>query len=282
LLSFRLIDVLNGEPFFHSWKKKSQLHGFTLQPIWEGISRHLWTDSQLKTFCAHFNTQNVDNEWKTIIRNEVLLNIDMVDRLQSLDDSVNDLKWIMFFYPKGWLYLDRVWLYRFYQRQTQISFLPGDFTRESNALRVHYELRTIDDPFIATFILPKMLATIEDVQLTATRNQILMRLVVAACAIEQYRIKTGAMPKSLEELVPGFLARIPFDVIPNQPLMYRLNPDGSFLIYSVGWNRRDEGGKPSPFRHGYHVYGLADIEEGDWPWPGIYSPDNGNYLHKKD
>jgi hypothetical protein len=46
-----------------------------------------------------------------------------------------------------------------------------------------------------------------------------------------------------------------------QPYHYRLQPDGSFTLYSVGWNQTDEGGKPG------YAMDTVDYKTGDWPWP---------------
>ena len=42
--------------------------------------------------------------------------------------------------------------------------------------------------------------------------------------------------------MPEFLPALPRDLMAGQPLRYRLNPDGSFILYSVGEDGRDDGG----------------------------------------
>ncbi len=63
-----------------------------------------------------------------------------------------------------------------------------------------------------------------------------------ACALERYRLADGQLPEKLEALVPRYLAKIPNDVIDGQPLRYRLESDGNYVIYSIGWNQTDDGG----------------------------------------
>lgn len=65
-------------------------------------------------------------------------------------------------------------------------------------------------------------------------------------AIYWYRRKTGRFPHSLRELVPRYLPSIPEDPFNyDKPLIYRLNSKGeSFLLYSVGPDQVDNGGKP--------------------------------------
>jgi hypothetical protein len=56
-------------------------------------------------------------------------------------------------------------------------------------------------------------------------------------------------------------ARLPHDVIGSQPLKYRREADGGFLLYSIGWNEKDDGGEA-----GFDKDGKVDIETGDWVW----------------
>jgi hypothetical protein len=64
-----------------------------------------------------------------------------------------------------------------------------------------------------------------------------------ACALERYRLAHGAYPETLEALVPQFMERAPHNIINGQALKYR-REGGGFLLYSVGWNGTDDGGKP--------------------------------------
>ena len=80
-----------------------------------------------------------------------------------------------------------------------------------------------------------------------------------ACALERHRLAHGAYPETLEALVPHYLARVPRDIIAGAPLHYR-RTEGSFVLYSVGWNGKDDGGAP------VQLHGRHRITEGDWVW----------------
>jgi hypothetical protein len=67
-----------------------------------------------------------------------------------------------------------------------------------------------------------------------------------ASALERFRIAHGAYPETLSELVPDFLPRLPQDPYADAPLIYRRVEGGTFLLYSVGRNRVDDGGKIDP------------------------------------
>ena len=97
------------------------------------------------------------------------------------------------------------------------------------------------------------------------------RIIITAIALERYRGKNGSYPKTLAELTPEFLKIVPSDFMDGQPLRYRLTDDGHFLLYSVGLDCVDDGGKlPAPLRP--NPAGLARgtfgaPPNGDIVWP---------------
>ncbi len=67
------------------------------------------------------------------------------------------------------------------------------------------------------------------------------------------------------------MERIPPDVISGQPLKYRRTDDGRFVLYSVGWNQTDDGGKPGwPDKEaapgGFWREFALKTADGDWVW----------------
>jgi hypothetical protein len=72
----------------------------------------------------------------------------------------------------------------------------------------------------------------------------------------------------LNALVPEFLAAVPMDLIDGQPLRYRLNADGSFVLYSVGENGKDDGGNPALEPNVKSTsYQWQNANALDWVWP---------------
>ncbi len=79
-----------------------------------------------------------------------------------------------------------------------------------------------------------------------------------ACALEKYRLANGQFPANLESLAPKFISLLPDDVVSGEPYKYRRTDKGQFVLYSVGWNEKDDGGTPGKT--------LFDDKEGDWVW----------------
>jgi hypothetical protein len=74
------------------------------------------------------------------------------------------------------------------------------------------------------------------------RAAMLLDLDRLAFALTVYRADHGSFPAKLADLAPRYMSRIPTDIFNNKDLHYRREGSG-FLLYSVGVNGFDDGGK---------------------------------------
>jgi hypothetical protein len=88
-----------------------------------------------------------------------------------------------------------------------------------NVLQSSYRAREIEDGIHMRFELTKL-----------------------AFALAAYRADRGEFPSRLADLAPRYAARIPKDVFSDADLHYT-SGNGGYLLYSVGPNRQDDGGK---------------------------------------
>jgi hypothetical protein len=88
--------------------------------------------------------------------------------------------------------------------------------------------------------------------------------VVTAIALKRHELRHGALPKELSALVPEFLPAVLNDSVDGQPLRYRLNEDGTFLLYSIGIDGIDNGGDATPIPPASSFPWQAGR---DWVWP---------------
>ena len=93
------------------------------------------------------------------------------------------------------------------------------------------------------------------------------RLSLAALALERYRGRHGAYPDTLEKLVPEFLKSSPNDFMDGKPLRYRPSADGRFLLYSVGLDCIDDGGKIARADPRRPAFQMVAPTGGDLVWP---------------
>jgi len=80
----------------------------------------------------------------------------------------------------------------------------------------------------------------------------------AACRI--HRIRHGEWPESLGRLVPDILEDLPLDPFTGDPYVYRRGGRG-FIVYSLGSNRRDDGGRET-----WVITQMVMPEDDDWSW----------------
>jgi hypothetical protein len=159
--------------------------------------------------------------------------------------------------PRGWAYQNAVALANLL-RDAMASLDPAGqivfpdivnaATQEANVVSSHLS------PY--TFIAGRMLPNFSRAVQTTARNQTMLDQTRIVCALERFRLAHGEYPETLGALAPQFVAAIPHDVIGGQPPHYHRAADGTFMLYSVGWNGRDNGGVP----------GKTDTD-GDWVWP---------------
>lgn len=110
------------------------------------------------------------------------------------------------------------------------------------------------------------------------------RQVIAAIALKRYQLKHGSYPPDLASLVPEFIATVPLDPIDGKPLRYRPNGDGTYLLYSIGLNGKDDGGDatiPSLTRGNYYWSdpNCLDPQARDWVWPQAATPAEIQYYY---
>jgi hypothetical protein len=102
----------------------------------------------------------------------------------------------------------------------------------------------------------------------AARAEVARNIVVTAIALKRCELRRHQLPASLDELVPEFLQAVPTDFMAGRPLRYRRNADGTFLLYSVGENGKDDGGNPA-LEAGVtgSTYHWQSPHALDWVWP---------------
>lgn len=80
---------------------------------------------------------------------------------------------------------------------------------------------------------------------TAARNECSREMAVTSIALKRYALRHRRFPDQLNSLIPEFLSELPVDWMDGKPLRYSLNADGTYMLYSVGHDGRDDGGVPA-------------------------------------
>ncbi len=85
---------------------------------------------------------------------------------------------------------------------------------------------------------------------TTVHGETERQMTIAVIALKRFELRHGKLPATFGALAPEFLTELPRDFMSGKPLRYRLNADGSFLLYSVGDDGKDDGGDPNPSKPG--------------------------------
>jgi hypothetical protein len=165
--------------------------------------------------------------------------------------------------PKGWFYQNQLRCARFVVLNSlpiinvsQHTVSPA-LNRQAGQAWGKELHRTTPYNFIERILLPNFGV------IKFAHAQTAVDLARTAIALERFRLAHGKFPESLDALAPQFMEKIPHDVIGGQPLKYRRAADGQFVLYSVGWNEKDDGGVVV-FKKDSSA--AVDINQGDWVW----------------
>jgi hypothetical protein len=94
-------------------------------------------------------------------------------------------------------------------------------------------------------------------------------------ALVLWHRRNGTWPRTLDELVPDLLPKVPVDRFDGKPLRYIVRA-GQPILYNIGVDRDDDGGQPTkspnhafPASYGPVAEGASQrVEDGDWIlWP---------------
>lgn len=250
--------------------------------ICDGLTLHAWNDAQLAELEQTLEPVNFLADYQFDMRCEAAESIANIDYVKSatqsqmygylfgMYESPSPAPWNRFpsLWPRGW------WDQNKSQGVTRVlNALPcidpqaqRVFPEVVNKLRLQLQRENARLFDLAPW---KILSIIQvswvpEEPLKFAYAQVWVDEARIACALERYRLAHGAYPDSLDALAPACIDALPHDIMTGDPYHYQLRADGTFLLYSVGWNETDDGGtvvyeKDNPTR--------LDYQQGDWVWP---------------
>jgi hypothetical protein len=281
LLSYRLNEAFESEPLLITHLVRTAVGYIQIIPIWEGLAEQRWSDSQLARLDAALSKENYLKNYQQAMRGERACFNYTLDQIrqtrdwnfigdeesfgqaeslfgQTLGNSLFRLV------PGGWFDQNKVSISRINVELLLTAVdvehriaAPAAVRRTDTESRKRSNAVTPYNLFSHS-LLPALSRTAE----RCGRVQSLVDLARGAIALERYRLANGQFPETLAALEPKFIAKLPHDVINGQPLKYRRTENGSFLLYSVGWNEKDDGGSVVFTKDDKNV----NWKEGDWVW----------------
>ena len=285
-LALRLTDSIRLEPFLITHLVRIAMVQITLQPIYEGLAEHKWSEAQLAELDSELAKLDFLPDYRLAMRGEMVLcqegiidylrrhpeKISNVSGYVSADDGNSTSSGPIFksfsYYsliPSGWFYQNELRGSRFtVQQYLPLADLehrivsPASLHRAETAFDLEFKRA---NPYnrLEAMLLPSLGGAVKKFAYAQSS----VDLARVAIALERYHLAHGEYPESLDALTPLFMEKIPHDIINGEPLHYRRTDDGQFVLYSVGWNETDDGGVE--VFEGKKTE-RVDISQGDWVW----------------
>ena len=285
-LMFRLADSVKEAPVLISYLVRVACGQVATQPIWEGLAEHRWSDAQLQELELRLQQDNFIADLKAplvaeraagvstveLVRKKGLAYLNALGNTDGTPTPANPVVNILgrVIVPQGWFYQEELNYCQGFQLEMATSLeankkrvSPAQVKADTKAFEQTMSVTGFAGTKFGIILHHRLMARILLPALTrvATRAataQTAFNQAAIACALERYRLANGHYPETLMALAPRFISSLPDDVITGEPYKYRLTDDGRFVLYSVGWDEKDDGG----------VLGkrLFDEEKGDWVW----------------
>ena len=267
LNGIRLGEQLRTEPFLISQLVRIAILEINFQTFWEGQVNHQWSAEQLTVFQETFQSIDLLAGMESAIRAERnMINhwLPSVAQGGTQAQGFDELNSSLDYFPAFFFYSNQ---YQINRILTEIILSGIDVS--NHRLNVHQfkkmeeeilDLKSSFLPFRHAIAL-MMLPGLDKYALKVSQTQAALDQSAIVAALERYRLAKGSYPKKLAALRPKFIAKIPGDLFHEQGLVYRINEDNSFTLYSTGYNGTDDSGE-------FFIRGESiDFAKGDWPWP---------------
>ena len=283
-LPLRLTDAIRNQPFLISHLVRIAIQAIALQPVYEGLAQHRWNDAQLADLEAVLAAKDYLADFQFSMRGERTCAIYFFETQRRTREMKSDTEVAggnvittnsLRFMPSAFFYQNELAVARMYEQ----FILPlVDLTNRTVSVAAyrtgeadikkqikHYSPYTVQ----ALMVFPAVGSKTVVMKWALIQTQV--DLARVACALERFHLAHGNYPETLDALAPQFIATLPHDLINGQPLHYRRTDDppspgsgaasGKFVLYSVGWDEKDDGGKIF-----FTKAGSVDREKGDWVW----------------
>lgn len=249
----------------------------SLQPVWEGLASRQWTEPQLRALQSRLEGLDIMGGYPVFWRVGATRMADFLETAIPTGRAIRPgspfpnsrenevvLRMIRWVYPVGWSLHDQALIQR--QRLHAIA----EFKTAPQFRTVNEQARQMlqdSDPLFQIYLLPRLKEMCVENESFAFAQSAVNQAMLA-CALERYRLSKGQYPETLDTLAPEFVSAVPNDVMNGKPLSYRRLDNDRFLLYSVGLNQTDDGGKPSPrgLNWLHKPNSEPDLAAGDWVW----------------
>jgi hypothetical protein len=263
-IALKLDTGLAREPILISYLVRAANLKGILQTIWEGASLGRWTPAQLEHFQEELQKRDFVAALQAAVRGERTFGNAMYDRwVASPKNLRNDGDLFSesggprggptglfaaagLFFPRAILRENQITQNRFCDlmdvQLAAIQPTPGNYAPIDLSRIERDQEAAINPPSYRNVIVRMLQPALVKLVSSGQMAQSCRDLAMTGLAVERFHQANGSYPATLEALSPRFLQVIPKDIFSGQPLRYRVEKTGGFVLYSVGPNEQDDGG----------------------------------------
>lgn len=267
----RLMDSVVADPTLVSVMIHVAIGGLYIGSVQEGLQSNKWSEDQIRTIEQQLRSMDfvpaVDHSFRSEVARvtymteknsaaDMFHGSSIMATPKSLSSRIERMleRSTLNLFPRGWLYQNMI----VYARTMHENLLQNvdPVQRRVYPQRCQSNSTAIDKmarssgaySLLARIAIPNFVKAAQSL----CRNQAAAHQAALVCALERFKRAEGKYPEKLEDLQPRFVAEIPHDVITGKPYLYHRLENGTFLLYAVGWDEKDNGGTKA-----------------DWVWPDL-------------
>lgn len=273
--SLHIYQAMTGEPALIAGLVRVTILMAIESAVWDGLARRQWRDADLEALDREFADLRVLADYRFSMNSERALGNEFYPQLRAMSGGrIADLTlmvralgvenskapWqarLFTIYPQGWFYRSQERTNRYFDEMiARVSLDPP-------RLSSYRPLETGPENVVGfykraqLYFFSLMAPVMENVGIRYGYVQALTDQTRIAGALERFRFAHGDFPAALAELPVDF--SMPADVVNGEPYHYRrAEGGGSYTLYSVATNLKDDGGDPG-------VKATA-AKQPDWVW----------------
>ena len=242
------------------------------ETVWRGLEIGAWDDDALRAFAGEFLAWNAIADYKWSLETDRAYVCEIIERLIDAPDKFMSIlrvythaesmvnEWLLGIRVsrRSWWRNNQVWAER--SRDELLSMLDSE-AQVWRPIEREYDPNSLseNDREGELRMAAHTMSSAEPFMQKSVWMHAHNQMAAVACALELFRRATGHYPDTMDQLVPAYLPRIPVDPTTGRAFPYRVHANGTYLLYSVGFDREDHGGKVD-------LNSDRNPSDADWPW----------------
>ncbi|MDB6174591.1 MAG: hypothetical protein JWL59_3902 [Chthoniobacteraceae bacterium] len=270
-----LYQGLRNEPVVLCGLVRISMINRLINGVWDGLAGHQWAEPQLRALQTDLRALNLMEDYSFSLGSErgglnstlgALSDRGMSGLIElvaiSVDGKPQAASAALFtgIYPRGWWLQNQVLINQLFDQSLDRLDPRTGVVQPDAGQKIEFDRMCGSSLWRRIYYAPTnlLLPAYEPIAANYFAAHTRVGQTDIACALERFHRAKSSFPQRLEELIPDFIPSIPRDVMDGAPMRYHRTPTGSFELWSIAINRRDDSAMVAPER---------DVRsQPDWVW----------------